>query len=199
VGDTEIVVATDAGREGELIFRLIYEASQSSVPFKRLWVSSQTDEALLQGCVFWVALHCSVSFSTRYSFRDLKEGSAYDNLFKSAWCRKAADWIVGINGTKAFTIFHRGIAPFAWSSVCSFFGLSDMSADLLGAQVDAYALVFCRSSASVGCKRRYFACWWTDISKSRRSSRYCCLLTSVANIVAYLDSLLGDHSHLSRT
>jgi DNA topoisomerase IA len=51
VGVIEIVVATDAGREGELIFRLIYEASQSSVPFKRLWVSSQTDEALLQGCI----------------------------------------------------------------------------------------------------------------------------------------------------
>jgi hypothetical protein len=54
------------------------------------------------------------------SFRELKEGSAYDNLYKSAWCRKAADWIVGINGTKAFTIFHRGIAPFAWSSVRTF-------------------------------------------------------------------------------
>ena len=83
---SEIIVATDAGREGELIFRLIYQHLHCTKPFKRLWVSSLTKKAIEQG------------------FRELKNGSAYDNLYQSARCRSEADWLVGMNASRALTI-----------------------------------------------------------------------------------------------
>jgi DNA topoisomerase-3 len=83
---TEIIVATDAGREGELIFRYIYYHLKIVKPFKRLWISSQTDEAIKQG------------------FRNLKPGTDYDTLFYSAQCRSESDWIVGLNATQALSI-----------------------------------------------------------------------------------------------
>jgi DNA topoisomerase-3 len=83
---TEIIVATDAGREGELIFRYIYYFLKCKKPFKRLWISSQTDEAIKEG------------------FRNLKPGSDYDTLFNSAHCRSESDWLVGMNATQALSI-----------------------------------------------------------------------------------------------
>ena len=83
---TEIIVATDAGREGELIFRLIYEHLHCTKPFKRLWVSSLTKKAIEQG------------------FKELKNGSNYDSLHQSARCRSEADWLVGMNASRALTI-----------------------------------------------------------------------------------------------
>jgi DNA topoisomerase-3 len=83
---TEIIVATDAGREGELIFRYIYYYLKCKKPFKRLWISSQTDEAIKEG------------------FRNLKPGSEYDTLFNSAHCRSESDWLVGMNATQALSI-----------------------------------------------------------------------------------------------
>ena len=83
---SEIIVATDAGREGELIFRLIYQHLHCTKPFKRLWVSSLAKKAIEQG------------------FRELKNGSAYDNLYQSARCRSEADWLVGMNASRALTI-----------------------------------------------------------------------------------------------
>lgn len=83
---TEIIVATDAGREGELIFRYIYYFLKCKKPFKRLWISSQTDEAIKQG------------------FRNLKPGTDYDTLFNSAHCRSESDWLVGMNATQALSI-----------------------------------------------------------------------------------------------
>jgi DNA topoisomerase III len=83
---TEIIVATDAGREGELIFRLIYQHLHCAKPFKRLWVSSLTKKAIEQG------------------FKELKNGSVYDNLYESARCRSEADWLVGMNASRALTI-----------------------------------------------------------------------------------------------
>jgi DNA topoisomerase-3 len=83
---TEIIVATDAGREGELIFRYIYYFLKCKKPFKRLWISSQTDEAIKEG------------------FRNLKPGSDYDTLFNSAHCRSQSDWLVGMNATQALSI-----------------------------------------------------------------------------------------------
>lgn len=82
----EIICATDAGREGELIFRYIYSLTKCQKPFKRLWISSMTDAAIKAG------------------FAALKPGSEYDNLYMSAKCRSEADWLVGINATRAFTI-----------------------------------------------------------------------------------------------
>lgn len=83
---TEIIVATDAGREGELIFRYIYYYLKCKKPFKRLWISSQTDEAIKDG------------------FRNLKPGTEYDTLFNSAHCRSESDWLVGMNATQALSI-----------------------------------------------------------------------------------------------
>ena len=82
---SEVVNACDAGREGELIFRLVYNKSGSKKPVKRLWISSMEEKAILDG------------------FADLKDGKDYENLYNSALCRAKADWIVGINATRLFS------------------------------------------------------------------------------------------------
>ena len=84
----EIICATDAGREGELIFRYIYALAGCSKPVKRLWISSLTDSAIRDG------------------FAKLKPGSSFDNLYNAARCRSEADWLVGLNATRAFTVQH---------------------------------------------------------------------------------------------
>ncbi len=81
-----LICATDSGREGELIFRHIYSYTECKKPFTRLWISSMTKEAILDG------------------FSKLKPSSEYDNLYYSAKCRQEADWLVGINATRAYTI-----------------------------------------------------------------------------------------------
>jgi len=81
----EIICGTDAGREGELIFRLVYNKAGCKKPFRRLWVSSMEDKALKDG------------------FSNLKDGSEYDNLYMSALCRRQADFIIGINATMLFS------------------------------------------------------------------------------------------------
>lgn len=81
----EIVIATDAGREGELVARWIIEKAGVKKPLKRLWISSQTDRAILDG------------------FKNLKPGKDYNNLYKAAVCRAEADWLVGLNVTRALT------------------------------------------------------------------------------------------------
>lgn len=81
-----IIVATDAGREGELIFRYLYEYIGCTTPFDRLWVSSLTDKAIREG------------------LKNLECGSKYDNLYYAAKARSEADWLVGINATQAITL-----------------------------------------------------------------------------------------------
>lgn len=81
-----IIVATDAGREGELIFRYIYEYLKCNKPFKRLWISSLTEKAIKQG------------------FENLKPGSDFDGLYSAAKGRSRADWLVGINASQALSI-----------------------------------------------------------------------------------------------
>ncbi|WP_368197825.1 DNA topoisomerase III [Bacillus pumilus] len=81
----DIVIATDAGREGELVARWILEKAHVKKPLKRLWISSVTDKAIQEG------------------FKRLKDGKEYDNLYRSAVARAEADWIVGINATRALT------------------------------------------------------------------------------------------------
>ena len=87
---TELVNACDAGREGELIFRLVYEAAGCSKPFSRLWISSMEDAAIREG------------------FADLRSGADYDPLYQSALCRQKADWLIGINASRLFSVlYHR--------------------------------------------------------------------------------------------
>ena len=85
-----IIVATDAGREGELIFRYIYQHLDCRKPFDRLWISSLTDKAIREG------------------LSNLKPGSSYDNLYYSAKARSEADWLVGINASRALSIARKG-------------------------------------------------------------------------------------------
>ena len=81
-----VICATDAGREGELIFRRIYQMAGCRKPFRRLWISSMTEEAIAEG------------------FANLRDGADYDGLYASALCRSDADWLVGMNGSRAFTL-----------------------------------------------------------------------------------------------
>ena len=85
---SEVVNACDAGREGELIFRLVYHAAGCDKPFSRLWISSMEKSAIKKG------------------FAELKPGEAYDALYASALCRAKADWIIGINATRLFSVLH---------------------------------------------------------------------------------------------
>lgn len=85
---SDIVIATDAGREGELVARWIIQKANCRKPIRRLWISSQTDKAIKEG------------------FASLKPSSQYDNLYRSAQCRAEADWLVGLNVTRALTCKH---------------------------------------------------------------------------------------------
>ena len=87
---SEVINACDAGREGESIFRTVYLLNKCDKPMKRLWISSMEDAAIRRG------------------FETLKDGSAYDSLYASALCRSKADWLVGINATRLFSVlYHR--------------------------------------------------------------------------------------------
>lgn len=85
---TSLVCATDAGREGELIFRLVYNQCRCKKPFERLWISSMEDTAIREG------------------FNKLKPGTSYDALYEAALCRERADWIVGMNATRLFSCLY---------------------------------------------------------------------------------------------
>ena len=88
-----LVCATDAGREGELIFRLVYNQCRCKKPFERLWISSMEDAAIREG------------------FEKLKPGTEYDALYEAALCRERADWIVGMNATRLFScLYHQTLA-----------------------------------------------------------------------------------------
>jgi len=87
---TEVINACDAGREGELIFRTVYLLASCVKPVKRLWISSMEDAAIREG------------------FENLRNGSEYDKLYAAALCRSKADWLVGINATRLFSVlYHR--------------------------------------------------------------------------------------------
>ena len=85
---SEVVNACDAGREGELIFRFVYEVAECRKPMRRLWISSMEEAAIKEG------------------FSHLKNGEAYDALFASALCRAKADWLIGINATRLFSVLY---------------------------------------------------------------------------------------------
>lgn len=84
----EVICATDAGREGELIFRFVYEQAGCKKPVKRLWISSMEECAIKEG------------------FASLKDGSCYESLYQSALCRAKADWLVGINASRLFSVLY---------------------------------------------------------------------------------------------
>ena len=85
---TEVICATDAGREGELIFRLVYDKAGCKLPVRRLWISSMEESAIREG------------------FRNLKDGKDFDNLYQAALCRAKADWMVGMNATRLYSLLY---------------------------------------------------------------------------------------------
>ena len=85
---TEVINACDSGREGELIFRFVMEKAGCRKPIKRLWISSMEESAIRKG------------------FENLKDGKGYDSLYRSALCRAKADWLVGINATRFFSLLY---------------------------------------------------------------------------------------------
>ena len=87
---TEVVEATDCGREGELIMRLVYEQAGCDKPIRRLWINSMEESAIRKG------------------MDNLIPGKNFDNLYNSAKCRQCADWLVGLNGTRLFTVLYQG-------------------------------------------------------------------------------------------
>ena len=93
---TEVVNACDAGREGELIFRLVYAQSCCQKPVKRLWISSMEDEAIRKG------------------WEHLLDGNNYDDLYQAALCRSKADWLVGINATRLFSCLYHKTLNIGW-------------------------------------------------------------------------------------
>ena len=88
-----VVCATDSGREGELIFRYIYQQAGCKKPCQRLWISSMTDAAIRAG------------------FEKLRPSSEYDALYRSARCRSEADWLVGMNASRAYTLRYYALLP----------------------------------------------------------------------------------------
>lgn len=88
-----LICATDAGREGELIFRLVYAQAHCTKPVERLWLSSMEDQAIYEG------------------FQNLRPGYEYDNLYLAALCREQADWLVGINATRLFSCLYNQTLP----------------------------------------------------------------------------------------
>lgn len=88
---TDIICATDSGREGELIFRYLYEFTQCRKPFRRLWISSMTETAIREG------------------FASLKDGREYELLYHSARCRAEADWLVGMNASRAYSLQYHAL------------------------------------------------------------------------------------------
>lgn len=88
-----LICATDAGREGELIFRLVYNQAHCQKPVERLWLSSMEDQAIQEG------------------FQNLKPGKEYDNLYRAALCREQADWLVGMNATRLFSCLYGQTLP----------------------------------------------------------------------------------------
>ena len=96
---TEVVNACDAGREGELIFRSVYELAGCQKPMKRLWISSMEDSAIREG------------------FANLRPGADYDGLHQAALCRAKADWLVGINATRLFSVLYSPHFEY-WAASC---------------------------------------------------------------------------------
>lgn len=117
---TSLVCATDAGREGELIFRLVYEKSGSVKPFERLWISSMEESAIREG------------------FANLKPGKDYDSLYASALARQRADWLVGINGTRLFTTLYNKLLKVGRVQTPTLAMLVDRQAEIMGFTKQAY-------------------------------------------------------------
>ena len=117
---TEVINACDAGREGELIFRFVYEIAGCTKPMKRLWLSSMEEDAIRTG------------------FSLLKDGADYETLYASALCRAKADWIIGINATRLFSCLYHHTLNVGRVQTPTLKMLVDRDAAITGFQKEPY-------------------------------------------------------------
>ena len=117
---TEVINACDAGREGELIFRFVYDVAGCNKPMRRLWISSMEDEAIRSG------------------FDNLKDGRDYDALYSSALCRAKADWIIGINATRLFSCLYSKTLNVGRVQTPTLKMLTDRDAAIMGFKKEKY-------------------------------------------------------------
>jgi len=118
-----LVCATDAGREGELIFRFVYQMAGCNKPFARLWISSMEESAI------------------RVGFQNLKDGREYDDLYHSALCRAKADWLIGINATRLFSVLYHKTLNVGRVQTPTLAMLVDRDAKISGFQKEKYHIV----------------------------------------------------------
>ena len=118
-----LVCATDAGREGELIFRFVYHMAGCKKPFTRLWISSMEESAIREG------------------FQNLKDGREYDNLYHSALCRAKADWLIGINATRLFSVLYQKTLNVGRVQTPTLAMLTERGAKISGFQREKYHIV----------------------------------------------------------
>lgn len=119
--DVDIVIcATDAGREGELIFRSVYHYCKCKKPIKRLWISSMESSAIVEG------------------FRKLKDGAEYDSLYHAANCRQRADWLVGMNFTRLFTTLYGQVLNVGRVQTPTLAMIVERAAEIAGFQKEAF-------------------------------------------------------------
>ena len=124
-----VTAATDAGREGELIFRLVYQMADCTKPVKRLWISSMEDAAIREG------------------FANLRPDSDYDALYQSAFCRAKADWLVGINATRLFSVLYHKTLTVGRVQTPTLKMLVDRDAKILRFQKEKYYTVGIQSGS----------------------------------------------------
>ena len=124
-----VTAATDAGREGELIFRLVYQMAGCTKPVKRLWISSMEDAAIREG------------------FANLRQDSDYDALYQSALCRAKADWLVGINATRLFSVLYHKTLTVGRVQTPTLKMLVDRDAKILRFQKEKYYTVGIQSGS----------------------------------------------------
>ena len=117
---TEVINACDAGREGELIFRFVYDVAGCNKPMRRLWISSMEDDAIRSG------------------FDNLKDGRDYDALYSSALCRAKADWIIGINATRLFSCLYNKTLNVGRVQTPTLKMLADRDAAIMGFKKEKY-------------------------------------------------------------
>ena len=120
---TSLVCATDAGREGELIFRFVYQMAGCKKPFSRLWISSMEESAIRKG------------------FAELRDGKEYDTLYQSAICRAKADWLIGINATRLFSTLYNKTLNVGRVQTPTLAMLAERNARILGFIKEKYHVV----------------------------------------------------------
>ena len=147
---SEVVNACDAGREGELIFRTVYHLAGCTKPMKRLWISSMEDSAIREG------------------FANLKPGRDYDPLHQSALCRAKADWLIGINATRLFSVLYHKTLTVGRVQTPTLKMLVDRDAKITGFQKEKYHIVHIAGGGMEAASDRF-----TDPAEAERIKTAC--------------------------